>query len=79
MNPPGPPRVVASGNDTDAEASLTCEARVLISCGLVVLFSGLFLAVFSDGQLGLFLGMAVAAAGALMALPRMVAAAISRR
>jgi hypothetical protein len=50
-----------------------------VLCGLVVLFVGLFLAVFSDNRLSLFLGIAMAVSGALMSLPHMVAAAVSRR
>lgn len=47
-------------------------------CGLVMLFVGLFSAVFSDSRLDLFLSIALAVTGALMALPHMVAGAIAR-
>jgi hypothetical protein len=43
------------------------------------LFGGLFLAVFSGNRLSVFLGIAMAITGALMSLPHMVAAAVSRR
>ena len=49
---------------------------MLVSGGLFVLFVGLFLAVFSDNRLSLFLGIAMAVTGALMAIPQMVAAAV---
>lgn len=52
---------------------------MLVSGGLYVLFVGLFLAVFSDNRISLFLGIAMAVTGALMALPPMAAAAVSRR
>lgn len=52
---------------------------MIVVSGLVVLFVGLFLAVFSDHRLALFLSIAMAVTGALMALPHMVAAAVSRR
>ncbi len=52
---------------------------MLVLCGLFVLFVGLFLAVFSDSRISLFLSIATAVTGALMALPHMVAAAIARR
>lgn len=60
-------------------APIGCEARALVLCGLFVLFVGLFLAVFSDNRVSPFLSIAMAVSGALMALPHMVAAAISRR
>lgn len=78
MDAPGPHPGDAR-NDTGPAAPITREARVLVSCGLIVLFGGPFLAVFSDNRLSLFMSIAMAVTGALMALPHMVAAAISRR
>ena len=75
VNPP----TAAPTNETLPEAPIGREARVLVWCGLVVLFVGLFLAVFSDSRISLFLSIAMAVSGALMALPHMVAAAIARR
>lgn len=75
MNPP----TAVPTNETLPEAPISREARLLVCCGLVVLFVGLFLAVFSDSRISLFLSIAMAVAGALMALPHMVAAAIARR
>ncbi|WP_166392283.1 hypothetical protein [Nocardioides ochotonae] len=79
MNPPDLPPGTARNDDTEPGAPGAREARVLVSGGLYVLFVGLFLAVFSDNRISLFLGVAMAVTGALMALPPMVAAAVSRR
>jgi hypothetical protein len=75
VNPP----TAVPPNEPLPEAPISREARVLVLCGLVVLFVGLFLAVFSDNRISLFLSIAMAVSGVLMALPHMVAAAISRR
>jgi hypothetical protein len=78
VNTPHPHAAVGQA-ETRPDAPLSREARVLVLCGLVVLFVGLFIAVFSDNRLSLFLGIAIAVTGALMSLPHMVAAAVSRR
>ena len=61
--------------------TLRSAGRLASSCcaGSSSCFVGLFLAVFSDNRLSLFLSIAMAVAGALMSLPHMVAAAVSRR
>jgi hypothetical protein len=78
MDTPHPHAAVGQA-ETRPDAPLSREARVLVLCGLVVLFVGLFIAVFSDNRLSLFLGIAAAVTGVLMSLPHMVAAAVSRR
>lgn len=54
------------------------ESRVLVLCGLVVLYAGLGTAFLSDDRPTTFVGVAMCVSGALLVVPQLVALAVRR-
>jgi hypothetical protein len=78
MHRSGPPCDPAHGGPTP-EVWERRETLVLICSGYVLIYVGVFQAVFSDSRLMLALSIVMAVSGVLMAVPPTVAAATSRR